>query len=360
MMPMVDIKERSPRILKGALFLTSVLYAFIPVLWGAIARENVTPMRVSDLAAQQKRNTSAIATILGEFRTNLSDMLFIKTERYLHGGVAYMPHIDTEQLASSGDVMHSKHELRRPATSDAETSVTELPNTDLPTTGPGDQGTPAGKEDELHREEEAATLIRTPENDFRGFLGTLERTVKPWRDPRLPHEHIGGVELLPWYRLATLVDPKNVRAYMIGAWWLKTIHDEHALREAVKFLEEGIRQNPQSFQLHLMLGYILRDLGEKQRALSAFEKAVTLVAKQRPPTGDVGPNWTIYNEEDAIAACSMAVLQRRELHEDDVRGLEDALHRLRELRAQFRNMPVLERLERSLSSQLEAARKTKS
>lgn len=337
----------APWLLKAALIATTVLYAMIPGLWAAIARQDVSSIRMSDLAAQQRRNTSAVATILGEFRTNLGDMLFIKTERYLHGGVAYMPHIDTEQLASSGDVIHTTPQGKSSAATDVETSGSQGSQVDSHTTG-GEQ---------QHHGEEAATLIRTPENDFRGFLGTLERTVKPWRDPRLPHEHIGGVELLPWYRLATLIDPKNVRAYMIGAWWLKTIRDEHALREAVKFLEEGIRQNPDSFQLHLMLGYILRDLGEKRQALDAFEKAVTLLKKQRPPAGEVGPSWTIYNEEDAIAACSMVVLQRRELYENDEKGLQSALGRLGQLKNEFRNMPVLDRLERSLTSQLEATKK---
>lgn len=346
-MKLVDKKVAcAPWFLKAAVIVTTVLYAMIPLLWVAIARQDVSPMRVSDVAAQQRRNTSAIATILGEFRTNLGDMLFIKTERYLHGGVAYMPHIDTEQLASSGDVIHSTPQAKSPAATDVETSGPQGSDVDSHTTGG----------EEHHHAEEAATLIRTPENDFRGFLGTLERTVKPWRDPRLPHEHIGGVELLPWYRLATFIDPKNVRAYMIGAWWLKTIHDEHALREAVRFLEEGIRQNPESFQLHLMLGYILRDLGEKRQALEAFEKAVALVKKQRPSTGEVGPSWTIYNEEDAIAACSMVVLQRRELCENDQEGLKSALARLGQLKNEFRNMPVLDRLERSLSSQLEATK----
>lgn len=336
-------KTDIPKTLKRAFFAAIIAYLVVPALLNVILRASTTEIRVSDFAAQQRRNSSAIATILGEFRTNLSDMLFIKTERYLHGGVAYMPHIDTDQLASSGAVEHTGQ------TSDKETSRTAEQETST-------SGTKVDKE----HHEEVATLIRPPEKDFRGFIGALEREVKPWRDPRLPHEHRGGVELLPWYRLATLVDPMNVRAYMIGAWWLKTLHSDHALREALKFLEEGLRHNPKAFQLELMRGYILRDLGDKRGALSAFEKAYELMKTQRPPDGQISARWTHYNEEDAIAAATLSVLQLREVYENDIEGLKACLERLAKMRQEITNMPTLERLERSLKAQLEAAQKTKS
>jgi tetratricopeptide (TPR) repeat protein len=349
--------QTTPTSIRWLLVASTLVFLVVPYLWQQIVMRETTTLRMANFAAQQQRNSSAIATILGEFRTNLSDMLFIKTERYLHGGVAYMPHIDTDQLAASGTVTHTKTEGEKPETHREEESTTaSTEETDL-STSETSHGTHDKHDHEEH--EDVATLIRTPENDFRGFLGTLERTVKPWRDPSLPHEHIGGVELLPWYRLATLIDPKNVRAYMIGAWWLKTLREEHALREAVKFLQEGINQNPDAFQLYLMLGYIHRELGDKREALNAFEKAVALLRKQRPANGETGPTWTIYNEEDAIAACSMVVLQRRELYEDDKEGLKAALERLRDLQKDFSNMPSLERLERSLKAQLEAANSAK-
>jgi len=329
------------RVARLGLVLATLTYAVIPALYSLIGRSEVATARVTDFSAQQRRNSSAVATILGEFRTNLSDMLFIKTERYLHGGVAYMPHIDTDQLASSGEIATMKTSQQiNTATGEGATTATAAADTRTTHT------------DEEH--EVVATLIRTPENDFRGFLGTLERQVQPWRDPHVPHEHIGGVELLPWYRLATIADPTNVRAYMIGAWWLKTLGDDKALNEALKFLDEGIRHNPKAFQLYLMKGYILRQLGRKTDALKAFERAVEVMKGQRPPDGETGPRWTLYNEEDAIAACSTSVLQLRDTYEDDIQGLQAALDRVRKLRQEIQNMPALERLERSLKSQLDA------
>lgn len=327
-----------------------LVFALLPLLVRSIESKERTEASYADFAAQQRRNSSAIAAILGEFRTNLSDMLFIKTERYLHGGVAMTPHIDMQELATSGSVTTTKPS--RSAEHVGESAHTSASDSAATSTAQRHEA------DHDHKDEhEVTTLIRTPDKDFRGFIGHLERQVKPWFDPRLPHQHIGGVELLPWYRLATLADPKNVRAYMIGAWWLKTLHDPKALREAEKFLEEGVRNNPRAFQLHLMRGYILRELGDKRAALKAFEEAYECMKAQRPPDGEVGPNWTRYNEEDAIAACTFSVLQVRELEEDDRKGLEQALERLAKVRNEIRNMPALERLERSLKAQLEAARR---
>jgi len=39
--------------------------------------------------AQSSRNTSAVARLFGEFRTSMSDIMCLKTERYLHSGVGY-------------------------------------------------------------------------------------------------------------------------------------------------------------------------------------------------------------------------------------------------------------------------------
>ncbi len=335
-----------PRIIRIALCGATLLFAFVPAVLDFAARQDTPAARLSDFAAQQRRNSSAIATILGEFRTNLSDMLFIKTERYLHGGVAYMPHIDADELAASGNIAHMTQTGEKAGQSDETTTSVSIAANDR-------KSSATAEHDDHH--EEVSTLIRTPENDFRGVLGKLEREVKPWRDPRLPHEHIGGVELLPWYRLATLADPKNVRAYMIGAWWLKTLHTQQALREAVKFIEEGLHHNKTAFQLELMRGYILRELGEKEEAAKAFDRAVELAKQQRPAGGLIGRNWTIYNEEDALAACTMSALMRRELAANDTDGIKAALERLAMVKQEFDNMPALERLERSLRAQLETA-----
>ena len=55
-----------------------------------------------DPLVRVEANQSSLAKILGEFRTGMSDMLFIKTERYLHSGVGYVPHLEEKLLTVEG------------------------------------------------------------------------------------------------------------------------------------------------------------------------------------------------------------------------------------------------------------------
>lgn len=241
--------------------------------------------------------------VLGEARTSLGDLMHVKTELYLHNGIAYKPHIDMTELASSGEVSASGD--------------------------PGHEGEAAGVQ----------TVIRTAADDFRGFIGYLERQVKPYRDPSEGDTHTAGTEILPWYRLITLSDPHNIRAYLIGAWWLKT-EEGRAPREAVKFLDEGIRFNPEAFQLHLTKGYIVqREFGELERALELFEKAAQLAVKARPadPKAREG-DWDEFYDEDARGAARMAVLLEKEIG-DRHRALSWAIYYNRQLDGD----PILER-----------------
>ena len=57
---------------------------------------------------QEEVNTSSFAQILGELRASTADLMWIKTERYLHRGVAYKPHLDADAMAHTGEVVRQK------------------------------------------------------------------------------------------------------------------------------------------------------------------------------------------------------------------------------------------------------------
>ncbi len=266
------------RLALTGLILCGTLFLFVPALFYGIDPNRYRGGYSKDEVASRERNTSAISRVLGELRTSASDIMFIKTERYLHNGVGYAAHIVSAE-DTAGD----------------------------------HRGTP--------------TLIRDNENDFRGFVGYLEREVKPWRDPEEPHIHSDGSELLPWYRLMTISDPHYVRAYLLGGWWLKN----HNIDEGIKFTEEGIKNNPDAFQIYLMHGRLhrqkalrLREAGtvtglteaavHEELAMEAFRKGAELVFEQRPQGMDVEniPWWTDYVEDDARGVVRMAVFMERE------------------------------------------------
>jgi hypothetical protein len=308
--------------------------------------------------------------MVGEFRTSMGDLLFLKTERYMDHGVAYMPHLDealpgtldvgaepaeehggvhvhTEScdLNDEGDHAHESEHLEAAHADDQDDDHAE-----------NHAGSHAHDHADTHGDEMHAavrTLIPTERQDFRGLIGRLHREIKPWRDPSLAHDHADNTELLPWYRLATLADPQSSRAYSVGAWWLKDMNFD----EAVRFVEEGIRNNPDAFQLHLVKGRLLymhgRDLvnesggsnpeGERMiaEASVSLRRSTELALAVRPPLGVNDPNsgtWDDYLDDDALEAARLAVLIEEQY------GDESAAHRLaREYAAQFGGDAVLER-----------------
>lgn len=234
-----------------------------------LASAELTPFEL------KRRNQSAFARMLGEFRANAADVMFVKTERYLHGGMSWAPHLDASKMAASGVVVDKNVNIN--------------------------------------------SEILTKEIDFRGFLGDIERHVKPFD---LEHRHTDTNELLPWYRLMTVMDPHYVRGYRIGAYWLIARPDADSWREAEAFLEEGLAKNdgaPEEFRVWVTRTLFFQKrlqraekdanfLGDdpdwlKREALRSARKAFELGLAQRPAdgkSGSFGPNllWTDDMEDD--------------------------------------------------------------
>jgi hypothetical protein len=339
-------KEEVTMVLGSKFALAGALGVFaIAVPLASIQSQNdearsVAMARWDEAEAREQRNHSSIAVILGEFRANFSDLMFVKTERYLHSGIGYRPHLDTELMQATGDIQ-DRGSQTAPGDVDQKIASPEM----LETAGlrPGEVMI-AEAEDQ---EEFVPTIIRTRENDFRGFLGDLEREIKPWRDPSLPHIHTAGTELLPWFRLATLGNPQNERAYVIGTWWLRTMQTEAQLREGLRFIEEGVANNPTNFNLFLMRGYVLRDLEQNQEARESFLRAAELVFLERPADGQPTRDWTPSREDLAIAAWNMAVLTTR-----DQKGTVEALQLAEQLQERAHS-PALARLVTALQNDIQ-------
>ena len=246
--------------------------------------------RAHDEHEMNLRNHSALSAMLGEFRTSASDLMFIQTEGYLHGGVSFRK-----------ETAHAMEE----AIDEHEHGEGHDPDLDAACSCQG-----------------AETVIPRREHDYRGWIGDLYREVKPWRDPAKPHLHTDGRELLPWFRLMTMSDPHYVQGYQAGAFWLQQEDPVQALR----FVEEGVKNNPGAFQLFVSRGLIrmkqVRDSGESalkesdrtliQASRDDFLRAAELGLAQRPvevdEEGTHGAAWGNYQENDLLAACRMAVL----------------------------------------------------
>jgi tetratricopeptide (TPR) repeat protein len=103
------------------------------------------------------------------------------------------------------------------------------------------------------------------------------------------HRHITGneeKELLPWMLYSAKLNPKNEKAYVIGGYWLAMRLKK--VDEAISFLHEGIRNNPESWEIYLMLGEIyLVTLKDYQNARIYFEKAKDLAENKKADKFDI-------------------------------------------------------------------------
>jgi len=64
-------------------------------------------------------------------------------------------------------------------------------------------------------------------------------------------DHCEGAEIneiMPWLRFATEVDPHNIEAYLVAAYWLIRGPDRPDLAEQV--LREGQKQNPRAYRIY--------------------------------------------------------------------------------------------------------------
>ncbi len=70
------------------------------------------------------------------------------------------------------------------------------------------------------------------------------------------HDHAPAAddlrEILPWLRMSVELDPHRVESYMVAAYWLRERMER--VDEAEQFLREGLRVNPNSYEILFELG----------------------------------------------------------------------------------------------------------
>ncbi len=227
------------------------------------------------LVARQARRgtpTDLVDLLFGESRVALGERLFENADRYFHRGI-YVEDCDdfahpkpgTATIGAADGHRHGHHH----AHGDGHVSC-------CPGCGAGERGEGEDADGDNHQVE---TIAGDPGDADLELAGNLYLGPRWWRflyrqvRPSL-HMHASGErqvkELLPWFKLATKVDPRNVQAYEVGAYWLAGEIGQPAA--ARQFLAEGIAANPEAFELELMLGEILRK-SEPEGALAALRAA---------------------------------------------------------------------------------------
>jgi tetratricopeptide (TPR) repeat protein len=275
---------RESPFLKVVLLLGVVL---LPTLSTGIKTDDYLAASSVSEEGLHERNQSAVANLFGEVRATISDVMFVKTERYLHSGIGYQPHLDYGEMERTGRVRH----------------------------------------DHDHEDEHGsvATIIRSPGLDWRYFIGNLEREVKPWRNPDSHVAHTPGEELLPWYWLAVTANPHNTRAYRIGAFWLMSGEVTERLDEALRFIDDGIRNNPDYFGFYLTQGMILLRMKRHDAALESFVRGSEMGRFQRPEGGFSVENAADLRETDfrSLMRFRALLLEKAERYEESLKAIEE-------------------------------------
>lgn len=119
----------------------------------------------------------------------------------------------------------------------------------------------AGKESEIVETSHGHT--DTPDDEIKeDFLGRpkdwIDAFGRNFRITRHTHlENHNEREILPWLRLAADLDPQKTETYTVGAFFLR----EHLNRpdQAEAFLREGLRNNPDSYEVLLELGRVYHE-----------------------------------------------------------------------------------------------------
>lgn len=181
-----------------------------------------------------------MAVLFGEARAAISLSLFDRAETYFHGGIA-----DVECDAGLGAAVTAAHGLALPAPAMAESPVVA----DAHTHGHdhGHDSEHAGE----HGGEGGPPSLASLNGDLWSYLNARLHPTG--------HRHLAGLreerELLPWLWASARVDPHNVLAYEVGAYWLaRRLKKED---EALAFIAEGIRNNPGDAELEFCRGEIL-------------------------------------------------------------------------------------------------------
>jgi tetratricopeptide (TPR) repeat protein len=98
------------------------------------------------------------------------------------------------------------------------------------------------------------------------------------------HDHAEGdevKEIMPWLRFATQMDPHNVEAYLVAAFWLASTVDQP--QEALDVLREAQRNNPGDYRIYADKGRVYMFMHDKERAVKALERGLRLWPGNQDP-----------------------------------------------------------------------------
>jgi hypothetical protein len=147
-----------------------------------------------------------------------------------------------------------------------------------------------------HMAEDTGAVPSHNQGDETGFMGPPRDWLDAFARHFIPNRHThldqGGPtddlskssevrEILPWLDLATEMNPKDIRTYLVISFWLRTSLNQAS--EAERVLRAGLRSNPRNPQLLFDLGRIyFSDYHDPGRARTIWEAGLHAWALEKP------------------------------------------------------------------------------
>jgi tetratricopeptide (TPR) repeat protein len=166
---------------------------------------------VTRLRAKSETSEGVLTALMGDSRRLFANHFFAMADAYFHSGF-YPTIFDTAKTEERTHISEVAHEQ--------------------------------GQEHEEHEE----TFLGQPKDWIERFGRHFYPTV---------HTHLSGAnvqEILPFLKLSAEMDPNRIDTYITTAYWLRTSLKRP--EEAEQFLRQGLRANPDSYEIYLELGRV--------------------------------------------------------------------------------------------------------
>jgi len=185
----------------------------------------------------QEQGQDVIQKMFGGLRALVGDWAFIKGEEYYHRGLPFMKAMAYHHGESvlAGRMEHLGEESGH---------------------------------DHQHEDRESK----------KDLFSKIYASVKVTGDSHLtPSEE---KEVLPWFYVEVRFNPHDIRGYSIGGYWLQEFGRPE---EALKFLKEGERNNPNSASIQMSLAWYYYTTRDFNSAIEYLEKARKLWLDDKEP-----------------------------------------------------------------------------
>jgi len=222
------------------------ILGFVPAIIGAawIAPKIKSHIEVQDSYTQtemQAAKDSIALSLMGQLQFTVGDLLWMKSQEYLHGGLTY----------------------RMPTRAEEEMGYMPKESTDVV---------------EGLSHSEGILMSPDSERDWRGILGNIDRQIIPYAE----HKHADPVELIPWYQLVVKLNPHQERVFSMGAFFMSD--SAQAPGDALQFLYQGLDANPWSWEIRGGIGRLLHDYAKNPSILAKIKDKEKLLVDSNIPT----------------------------------------------------------------------------